>query len=161
MKRWLRWIPFVAALLCALPAQAGDDGKIAAAARKVRALAERLQAALDPDQCRSVTSCRVTMAAGMLDDGTLVVASSELGRRRLRSPLDAIRREVGAEHADQEEGHAEEKILDFSCQLSLLPESKGPRRGCRTANLHDMRAEDPGGGGEAGEFVRERKEVLT
>ncbi len=110
--RWLRLVPIVAALLCAAPARAGDDGKIAQLGRKARALAERLQAALDPDQCRSVTSCRTTMAAGILDDETILIATSDEDDR-IRSPVEDIRREVGAVLATGGKRHAEIKILNY------------------------------------------------
>lgn len=111
MKRWINLLAIAAALLCALPAQAGDDGKIAQLGRKARALAERLQAALDPDQCRSYTSCRVTMAVGILDDGKILIASSEEGRR-IRSPIKSIADEEDAEIVFGA-GHAELRILAF------------------------------------------------
>lgn len=112
MRRWLKVVSIVAALLCAVPAQAGDDGKIVQLGRKARALAERMQAALDPDECESITSCRTTMAAGILDDGTVLVATSD-PEDRFRSPVESIRREEGAVKAIGRKRHAEVKILNY------------------------------------------------
>lgn len=113
---WKRWFGSLLLLLVALfhatPACAGDEEKLVALGRKARALAERLQAALDPDQCQSVTSCKVTMAVGILDDGTILIATSEK-ENKLRSPLKDIQREVGAEMVDVGRGDAEAKIIGY------------------------------------------------
>jgi hypothetical protein len=111
MRLRFRWFGFLFALLFAAPARAGDDARLAELAAKARDIAARLQAALDPDQCRSITSCRVTTAAAILDDGKVIIATSEKGSS-LRSPLKAIKDAVGADVADGI-GDAEEKIINY------------------------------------------------
>lgn len=117
MRTWLKPILLLFLLLCPAAARAGDDSKIAAAAAKARDIANRMQAALDPDQCRSKTSCRVTCAAAILDNGKVIVATSE-DDRGLRSPLEDIRKAEDAEAATGK-GHAEEKIINH-VQSSLF-----------------------------------------
>ena len=97
-------------LLFASPARAGDD-KISAYAARARDIANRMQAALDPDQCQSVTSCKVTVGVAILDNGKVLVATSEKDRG-LRSPLRAI---ADAEDAEvvRGSGDAEEKIINY------------------------------------------------
>ncbi len=113
LKRWFSaLLLLLVGVLHASPARAGDDEKLAALGQKARVLAERLQSALDPDQCRSVTYCRVTMAVGILDDGAVLIATSEPGNT-LRSPLEDIRKEVGAQLVRYGSGDAEEKIVRY------------------------------------------------
>ena len=90
-------------------AHAGQDepGQVAAASARARDIANRLQAALDPDQ-----KGRVTMAVGILDNGKVIIATSE-NENRLRSPLQEIRTAEGADLADGPRGHAEAKIVDY------------------------------------------------
>ena len=58
-----------------------------------------------------ITGTRITMAAGVLDDGHVIIATSE-NRNIVRSPVDAIRRAEGYELATfLREGHAEAKII--------------------------------------------------
>lgn len=90
------------------PRSADSADRLAAARARAGDVANLLQDALDPDQ-----RGRVTMAAGVLDDGELVIATSEEDDR-LRSPVKRIR---DAERASQAFGgrkHAEEKILDYA-----------------------------------------------
>lgn len=103
----LRRIAVLLALLFASPARAGDDSaRVDAAAARACEIAARLQEALDPDQ-----KGRVTMAAGVLDDGHVIIATSEKNNR-IRSPIDAIKRAEGYELATfLSVGHAEAKII--------------------------------------------------
>lgn len=87
------------------PVRAADD--LGTAAARAREIANRLQAALDPDQ-----QGRVTMAAAILEGGTVVIATSEKGTF-LRSPVKDIQRELGAEVADGPAGCAERKIIAY------------------------------------------------
>lgn len=107
MTPLLRRFAVLLALLLSAPAGAGDDSaKVAAAAVRARNLAGRLQEALDPDQ-----RGRVTMAVGILDDGKVIIGTSE-DDNRLRSPVRAIKDAEDADLADvMRKGHAEEKIV--------------------------------------------------
>lgn len=93
------------ALLFAHPIRAADD--MGAATARASEIANRLQAALDPDQ-----QGRVTMAASILEGGTIVIATSEKGSF-LRSPVKDIQRELRAEVADGPAGCAERKIITY------------------------------------------------
>lgn len=111
MRTALRFVALLLALLLPARARAGDDQKMAAAAARARNIANRMQAALDPDQCRSKTSCRVTVAAAVLDNGKVIVAVSE-DDREMRSPLKDIARQEDADIA-RGPGHAEKKIVEY------------------------------------------------
>lgn len=102
---WLLRLLCLALLLASTAAHAAPDLKTAAA--RARDVAQRLQAALDPDQ-----KGWVTMAAAILEDGTLIIATSEKGRY-LRSPVDDIRRAERADVADGPPGCAERKIINY------------------------------------------------
>ena len=101
----LRWLLFLFVMFTARVGHAAPD--LAAASARAQNVARRLQDALDPDQ-----KGWVTMAAAILDDGTLIIASSEKGRY-LRSPLAAIRDAERAEVADGPPGCAERKIINY------------------------------------------------
>lgn len=107
MRSLLRRAAFLLALLSASSAFAGDDSAtVDAAAVRACDIATRLQEALDPDQ-----KGRVTMAAGVLDDGHVIVATSEKGNS-VRSPVRAIIDREGYELATYRTvGHAEDKIV--------------------------------------------------
>ena len=102
------------------PVRAADD--LGTAAARAREIANRLQAALDPDQ-----QGRVTMAAAILEGGTVVIATSEKGTF-LRSPVKDIQRELGAEVADGPAGCAERKIIAYVRSIPSIdnpvPDSK-------------------------------------
>lgn len=108
MRPLCRLLSLLLPLLFATPARAGDDpSRVAAAMARARDIANRLQAALDPDQ-----KGRVTMAVGVLDNGKVIIATSE-DRNTLRSPLDDIRRAEDADLVDSSPpAHAERKIID-------------------------------------------------
>lgn len=107
MMSFLRHVAVLLTIVLATPARAGDDSaKVDAAAARACDIATRLQEALDPDQ-----KGRVTMAAGVLDDGHVIVATSE-DRNIIRSPVDEIKRAEGYELATfLRGGHAEAKII--------------------------------------------------
>lgn len=107
MRSLARHVFVLLALLFGAPARAGDDAaRVDAAAARACEIAARLQEALDPDQ-----KGRVTMAAGVLDDGHVIVGTSE-DRNVPRSPVRSIIETEGYELATfLRVGHAEEKII--------------------------------------------------
>lgn len=111
MLRGLRALLALYALLLSLHARAAP---VTAAAERARNLANRLQTALDPDQ-----QGRVTMAVGILDNGKIIVATSEKDNRP-RSPIRSIVEAEGADWvADVPQDHAEIKIIRY-VESSLL-----------------------------------------